>query len=55
MLALNAAAGLFIWKLCKKEITSQKPQDFIHTNFEMMKEHIQSKKAWGLVQKWKLS
>ena len=55
MLALNAAAGLFIWKLHKKEITSIEPQKFINKNFEMIKKQIQSKKAWELTKTWKPS
>ena len=53
MLALNAAAGLFIWKLHKKEITSIEPQKFINENFKIMKKQIQSKKAWELTKTWR--
>ncbi len=54
ILVLNVTAGLFLWKLSKREIksTNTNIQEFINNYFDRIKKHIQAGKAWELVKSW---
>ena len=54
MVALNAAAGIFLWEVNKKTVDPKNIQSYISEKYRELKKHIQEKKLLPMIESWKV-